>query len=131
MLKNIGKEWREKKKNKILYLNIHIFEYKMSKCYPTPFPTANTDLGIPHTPFPSPSPTPSNLNTPSAPSPTCSGMYTCRPCQDPIFMLNLEETKFIHNILIAGSKKGLFNIEDFEMVGKLHKKFKKYLEPYI
>ena len=106
----------------------------MSECYLSPSTTANTDLGIPHTPFPSPSLTPSNLNTCTAvraPSPTCSGMYTCRPCQDPIFMLNLEETKFIHNILIAGSKKGSFNIEDFEMVGKLHKKFKKYLEPYI
>ena len=113
----------------------------MSECYPNLSPTtANTDLGISHTP-PPPPPTPSNLNTPAAPSPTCSGMYaysptcsgmyTCRPCQDPIFMLNLDETKFIHNILIAGSKKGSFNIEDFEMVGKLHKKFKKYLEPYI
>ena len=127
MLKNIGKALREKKIYKILYLNIYIFEYKMSECYPSPSPTANTDLSLPHTP----PPTPSNLNTPPAPSPTCSGMYTCRPCQDPIFMLNLEETKFIHNILIAGSKKGSFNIEDFEMVGKLHKKFKKYLEPYI
>ena len=130
MLKNIGKEWREKKIYKILYLNICIFEYKMSEetcsqmeqcaIKPTPSPTCAGMWEY------SPTPTPACCVPIKEESEVSDGSEEPKEESDvseepkeKIVIMTWDQTKFLQNILNIVPKRVGFTFEEFNKIKPL------------